>query len=128
MFIYGTSEPTPISISPQFADTETFIQYVNQVTEQDLQWFFDVYLFQAKLPELVVTKKQNYWQFSWKTEQEIDFPMPIEVSLNGEVRKLTMKDIKALLVGPQDVVVIDPASKVLRHAEHIERYTAQSPH
>lgn len=120
--VYGTDAPTPDNFSPRLANSDEFVQYVNEATGLNYQWFFDVYLYQATLPKLVVEKYEGYMQFNWLTENNVPFPMPLEVSINGDTRRLTMTDIRSLLVSDDDVVIIDPHGKVLREMPHIGRY------
>ena len=54
--MYGRTDPRPGNFKPLYAGTPDFIAAVKQVTGKDYQWFFDVYLYQPALPELVATR------------------------------------------------------------------------
>ncbi|WP_340678705.1 M1 family metallopeptidase [Paraglaciecola sp.] len=122
LMTYGTDNPQPGHIQPRLGTSNEFIQIVNQLSGQNLQWFFDVYLFQAKLPELVVQRSPSKISLEWKTDNNVAFPMPLEVSINNQRQVLDMSKPQSLSVLPKDVVIIDPDSKVLRYDQAIENY------
>lgn len=120
--LYDTITPNPDNIIPRFADTNDYIGYVTELTRQDVNWFFNVYLRQAKLPELVVERGNTQMMFKWKVENDLPFPMPVEVSVNGRIQTLDMNSTSVIDVTNMDIVIIDPDSKILRHQPHFERY------
>lgn len=113
--VYGTEQPKPGNFTTIYRNTQDFIEIVNRRTGKDLSWFFDVYLYQPKLPKLVETRTEDSVTFSWNTPQNLPFPMPLEVSVNGEVQVLDITSPKTITVTPFDVVIADPNSKVLRY-------------
>lgn len=113
--VYGTDQPKPGNFTTIYRNTQDFIEIVNRLTGKDLSWFFDVYLYQPKLPKLVETRTEDRVTFSWNTPQNLPFPMPLEVSVNGEVQVLDITSPKTITVTPFDVVIADPNSKVLRY-------------
>ncbi|GAA0289342.1 M1 family metallopeptidase [Psychrosphaera haliotis] len=122
--VYGTTKPIPGNFAPRFSDTNEFISIVNNITGKNLQWFFDVYIYQAKLPELTMDRTEQSLTLRWEIENNRPFPIPLDVSINGKVRTLILDEPKTIEVGRKDVVIVDPLSKVLRHQENIERYKA----
>jgi aminopeptidase N len=64
--------------------TEDFISIVNKLTGEDYTWLFDVYLKQAALPELKQTRTQEKIVLKWQTPDNLAFPMPIAISINGK--------------------------------------------
>ena len=54
--VYGTPDPKPGSFRPLTASTRDFQRAVNAATGGDYAWFFDVYFYQAALPELIVER------------------------------------------------------------------------
>ena len=50
-------DPRPGNFEPRFASTREYMDIVNQVTGQDLDWFFEGYLYQAAIPDLVETRE-----------------------------------------------------------------------
>ena len=113
--VYGTDQPKPGNFTTMYRNTQDFIEIVNRRTGKDLSWFFDVYLYQPKLPKLVETRTEDSVTFRWNTPQNLPFPMPLEVSVNGEVQVLDITSPNTITVTPFDVVIADPNSKVLRY-------------
>ena len=113
--VYGTDLPKPGNFTTIYRNTQDFIEIVNRRTGKDLSWFFDVYLYQPKLPKLVETRTEDSVTFRWNTPQNLPFPMPLEVSVNGEVQVLDITSPNTITVTPFDVVIADPNSKVLRY-------------
>ena len=121
--VYGRPDPAPGNFSPQVVVTEDFIAAVNAAAGTDLRWFFDAYVFEAALPELVTTRQGDRMTFQWVTGGGGPFPMPIEVEVDGRVHALPMTGGRGeLAVDPAAHVLVDPASKVLRRDPAIERY------
>lgn len=113
--VYGTDQPKPGNFTTIYRNTQDFIEIVNRRTGKDFSWFFDVYLYQPKLPKLVETRTEDTVTFSWNSPQNLPFPMPLEVSVNGEVQVLDITSPNTITVTPFDVVIADPNSKVLRY-------------
>lgn len=121
--VYGTEHPVPGKFEPRYGSTKEFMRIVNDVTGSNYDWFFNVYLYQAALPELSVVRDDDTLRLVWKAPAELPFPMPVEVRVGQEVHQLPMS------LGFGDVYLpagatytIDPHSRVLRRAEHIEQY------
>jgi aminopeptidase N len=125
--LYGTDKPTPESLNVRFSNTQEFIQIVNNVSKTDLGWFFDIYIFNAELPKLETQRNESKMMFSWKTTDDLPFPMPLELRVNGKVKVLNMLTNHSIDVTPDDVVIIDPNGKILREEDYINRYQAEQP-
>lgn len=76
-------DPKPGNFGPRFGSTKEYIQIVKDVTGIDYQWFFDVYLYQAALPELVETRQGDTLTLEWKAPSGKPFPLPVEVDVDG---------------------------------------------
>lgn len=116
--LYGTTQTASLSypIAPRYRNTQDFIDIVNNITGENYSWMFDVYLKQAALPELKQTRTQSELTLEWETPNNLTFPMPIPVSINGNKRVYTPeKNAITIVVSPNDHVVIDPNMKVLRY-------------
>ncbi|KQS01459.1 peptidase M1 [Sphingomonas sp. Leaf357] len=123
--VYGRTDPRPGNFAPRFASSTEYQGFVKQVTGKDYGWFFDVYLRQAALPDLVETRSGGTLSLGWKTPKDLPFPMPIEVEVNGKLTRLAMTGGKdTLSVAPQAHVVIDPMARVLRRSVAIEEAQA----
>ena len=98
------------------ADSEDFIQLVNEVTGQDLQWFFDTYLYQTQLPSLQVVKQAAGWKLSWQTESGTHFPMPVEIkTLDGRIARYEVPNGELQVQGPEfEGALIDPSMWILK--------------
>ena len=57
--VYGRPDPKPGNFAPRYSSSKEYRAIVNQVTGADYGWFFDVYLDEAALPELVQTRTGN---------------------------------------------------------------------
>ena len=115
--LYGRADTAQLQypITPRYRNTAEFIAIVNRISGQDLQWLFDVYLYEAALPELVAVRSADQLQLSWKTPGNTRFPMPVEVSINGELTTLDFsKGPVSIPLKSSDQLLIDPQMKVLR--------------
>jgi len=113
--LYGTAETTAITypITPKYRTTEDFIAIVNRLTGKDYQWLFDVYLYQAALPELIDSTVGDVRTLSWKVPADKPFPMPVPVVLNGQPTVLDFSKGPVQLKG-SDHLQIDPEMQILR--------------
>ncbi|MGZ5198155.1 MAG: M1 family metallopeptidase [Telluria sp.] len=137
MEVYGTDAPRPGYFAPRYGTTQEFIAAVNKAAGRDLSWFFQVYLYEAALPELVATRDGDRLDLAWKTADGKPFPMPLEVRIGhplagagqpgagqpGQLVTLPMDAGKgSIALPPGATYTLDPHSKILRRAEHIEAY------
>ena len=119
--VYGRPDPKPGNFAPRFGSTDEFIRLVNQVTGKDYGWFFDVYLRQAALPELIQTRTDNKLVLAWKAPGGKPFPLPVEVEVDGKIQRVEMPGGTATLTVPADAhVVLDPWAKLLRRSLALE--------
>ncbi|RZI56877.1 MAG: M1 family peptidase, partial [Zymomonas sp.] len=117
LLVYGRSDPKPGNFQPRFASTPEFIGFVNRVTGKDMNWFFDVYLKQAALPEIIEKREGDRLTLRWKTPVDKPFPLPLEVSVDGKVQRVEMPGGTATIRVPANAhVVVDPASRILKRA------------
>ncbi len=95
-------------------DTEDFIEYVNEKTGQDFNYFFEQYLFKAKVPRLLYKMEEKgddlMVHFKWD-EETGNFPMKLKmgnpslyktVVPGTQVRSLYFKDLL-----PEDFQIAD---------------------
>ncbi|MET4682484.1 M1 family metallopeptidase [Brevundimonas faecalis] len=121
--VYGRPDPAPGNFTPRYATTPEYIAIVNAVTGRDLTWFFDAYLYQAALPDLVMTREGDQVTLEWKTGNGRPFPLPVEVEVDGRIRTLPMTGGQASFIAPKAAhILLDPRSKVLRRIEYIEKW------
>lgn len=123
--VYGTETPRPGALTPRYGTTKEFIAAVNDVTGKDLGWFFNVYLYQAALPELQSIQKGNQLYLTWKIENDKPFPMPVDVRVGDHVVTVPMKDGRGQITLPAlATYTLDPHSKLLRREPRFEEARA----
>jgi aminopeptidase N len=110
--VYGESTD---NIQARYRSTQEFIDIVNKVTNEDYTWLFDVYLKQAALPELITEDIQGGMRLTWQTPLDLPFPMPVPISINGELKivELTTQG-STVSFENKSHVLIDPNMRVLR--------------
>jgi aminopeptidase N len=125
ILLYGRPDPQPGNFAPQFQTTQGYLKIVNDVTGKDLKWFFDVYLYRAALPKLVATRESGKVTVRWEVPDNLRFPMPVDVRIDGKTVTLPMADgTGEAPAGAWSVVTLDPASKLLRQSDAIDAYQA----
>ena len=95
----------------RFATTDEFLDIAEKVSDKKLDWFWEVYFRQASLPLLKVEEKDNALNLEWNTENNIPFPLPVEVKIGEEIKKVEMIDGKGSIKIPEGIKpVIDPGN------------------
>ncbi|RJQ58379.1 MAG: M1 family peptidase [Stygiobacter sp.] len=82
--------------------TDEFLQMAEKISCKKLDWFWEVYMRQASLPKLHYKKEQNKIVLWWETENNISFPLPVEVKIAGVVKRLDMQNGKGEFALTQD--------------------------
>ncbi|MGD9563128.1 MAG: M1 family metallopeptidase [Pyrinomonadaceae bacterium] len=75
--------------------TDDFLKIAEQESKMDLDWFFEVYLRQPKLPKLNEVSigggpVREAVSFCWETPNKMPFPMPIDVVVDGATKRVEM--------------------------------------
>jgi len=123
--VYGTATPAPGNFQPRWSSSKEFIRFANEASGQNLDWFFDAYLYHAALPQLVEERSAGKLRLSWKLKHGGAFPMPLEVRINNRIEKLAMTGGHGeLALPPNALVTVDPMSRVLRQQNHIDEWKA----
>jgi len=115
--VYDTVSPEKLlpPISARLRSTDDFMNIASDEAGEDLAWFFEVYARRGPLPELVLTESDSGLLLEWQNVGELDFPMPIPVRVNGELRRVEFTGNRATLPGVQKTdVQVDPLMQVLR--------------
>ncbi|TPG12401.1 M1 family metallopeptidase [Sphingomonas oligophenolica] len=119
--VYGRTDPKPGNFTTRYGSTAEYERFVRQVTGRDYRWFFDVYLRQAALPDLVETRTGDTLSLAWKVPGGGAFPMPVEVKVGDRIATVAMTDGKGTLVVPAgEHIVIDPWSRILKHSAALD--------
>ncbi|EAQ98128.1 M1 family metallopeptidase [Congregibacter litoralis] len=115
--IYDTAEPWSLSYPIQFRyrSTEDFIAIMSDEAGEDVSWIVETYLREAGMPELITSRDEGKLSLAWEVPGDRDFPMPVEVSIDGERVITDMSSGPQSLAVPEGArVLIDPDSKILR--------------
>lgn len=118
--IYGRADPIPGNFRPRYGSTRDFETVVAAVTGKDYGWFFDTYLRDRALPELLTTRDGDRLRLAWKTERPRAFAMPVEVQVGDTVSRVAVPGELHIPAGAR--VTIDPAARVLRRSVAVEEY------
>ncbi|MGH6616948.1 M1 family metallopeptidase [Sphingomonas sp.] len=119
--VYGRIDPKPGNFAPRYCSTAEYQKIVEQVTGVDYRWFFDVYLRQAALPELVETRAGGKLTLSWKVPGNLPFPMPVDIQIDGRDTRLAMTGgSNTIDISPDAHVVVDPDSRILKRSIAVE--------
>lgn len=99
----------------RFATTDELLELAERLSGRELDWFFEVYLRQAELPELEAKASGGTLKLTWKTPGKQDFPMPVEVRV-GEafVRVDCEGGMGTLDLGGEKDFEVDPHGWILR--------------
>jgi aminopeptidase N len=120
---YPTKEMERLTDGRQerLVNTDDFLTIAETECKCELDWFFEMYLRQPKLPNLVIetvtssfTSQPNKLLLSWKTPNNLPFPMPIDVEINGKTQRVEMKDGEATIQYNGAAPTIDPNGWVLK--------------
>ena len=98
-----------------FASTDDFLHIAENASGVDLDWFFELYLRQPKLPKLISEKKSNQLTLRWETPDGLPFPMPVEVQLGNTTKRYELSGGTVTIpfaVGEN--VVVDPQGWILK--------------
>lgn len=117
ILIYDTDQPEllPAPIEARLRSTEDFKNIASSVAGEDLGWFFEVYTRRGPLPEILVTNTDDGVVLQWQTPDNLDFPMPVPVRVDGEMRRVEFVNNRALIEGVSgDDILIDPYMEILR--------------
>ncbi|MEM8713227.1 MAG: M1 family aminopeptidase, partial [Planctomycetota bacterium] len=108
-------EKTTDGSASRFATTLELEQIAEQVSGVELTWFFDVYVRRGPLPELIERREGDELTLRWKAPDAYPFPMPVEVVVDGEARRVEVPMEGATLdVCGAKTVVVDPRRRVLK--------------
>lgn len=95
--------------------TDEFLKIAERESGKKLGWFFELYLRQPELPKLVVKTKENQLLLHWETPKNMPFPLPVEVKIGNEVKRVEMPNGKGSIALTKDAAYeIDPNGWLLR--------------
>jgi len=95
--------------------TDDFVTIASTESKQDLRWFFEVYVRQAKLPTLKKVVEDGVMQLEWVTPENLPFAMPVDVVIDGKSVRVPMVGGKGSVNFSGAEPVIDPNGWVLKN-------------
>ncbi|MEO6392689.1 MAG: hypothetical protein ABIP75_12645, partial [Pyrinomonadaceae bacterium] len=97
----------------RFATTNDFLTIAQEESGMKLDWFFELYLRQPKLPKLVSEIRGDRMDIHWETPNNLPFPMPIDIEENGRIRRLEMPEGKVTVTFKGEAPKLDPKKWIL---------------
>lgn len=99
----------------RFATTDDFLKISEAASNMKLDWFFEVYLRQPKLPKLISERSGDELTLRWEVPAGIPFPMPVDVQIRKTLKRVEMTGGTATVqVESGQDVVIDPQGWILK--------------
>jgi len=93
----------------RFASTSDFLSLAESVYGKNLDWFFNVYLRHSRLPVLESEIENNQLKIYWKAPDDLDFPMPVDIQMGNEIRRLEVPSEGTVVKLPEGMdPIIDP--------------------
>ena len=99
----------------RFVTTDDFLAIAEEASGMDLDWLFEVYLRQPKLPKLISEQTGDQLKLRWEVPNNLPFPMPVDVQVGTTTQRYEMKDGQATMTIPTgQKPVVDPLGWVLK--------------
>ncbi|MDQ6785305.1 MAG: M1 family metallopeptidase [Acidobacteriota bacterium] len=114
---YPTKELEKLTNGKQtrLVTTDDFLNIAEEESGMKLDWFFEVYLRQPKLPRIVSQVNGNQMTLHWETPENLPFPMPIDVEVGGKMQRVEMKNGAGVVdFDGKNAPLIDPKSLILK--------------
>jgi len=98
----------------RFVSTQDFIDIAEKYSDMKLDWFFEVYVRQPKLPRLAARLSDNKLILQWNTPNDLKFPMPVDVKIGEKIYRVDIQeDGSSIDITAGQDVQIDPFGWVL---------------
>ena len=99
----------------RFVTSDDWIEIVEEESELELDWFFDVHLRYARLPRLEHEIEGGELRLRWNAPADLPFPLPVPVRIGDELLRVPMPNGRAVVEVPKNAEVeIDPHDSLLR--------------
>lgn len=98
----------------RLVNTDDFLTIAEAESGMKLDWFFELYLRQPKLPKLIPSVAGKTLNLSWETPNNLPFPMPVDVMIDGKPQRVEMKGGKGSVTFTGTAPPIDPDGWVLK--------------
>jgi aminopeptidase N len=119
-FAYPAPELESVTNGEQvrFATTDDFLHMAEEISGVELDWLFEVYLRKAELPVLRASRSGGVVVMQWQTPDNLPFPMPIDVRIDGQVMTLVPENNRISFQLPDHIEVeADPDNRILKKFE-----------
>ncbi|MBN1300475.1 MAG: M1 family metallopeptidase [Melioribacteraceae bacterium] len=103
----------------RFATTDDFLAIAEKISGKELEWLFEIYLRQTKLPELYLEPENGNLFIKWQTPNGLNFPMPLEIKLGDELNRINIPneginikivDGNKIDIDPEHWILFEPAA------------------
>ena len=99
----------------RFVTTDDLLYLAQDLTGIELEWLFEIYLRQPVLPILQAKRTPGNVMLEWIVPDGHDFPMPIDVKINGDIYTLIPENGRVTFeVSDSAEVEIDPHHWILK--------------
>ncbi len=99
----------------RFATTDDLLKTAEKYSGMKLDWFFEVYLRQPKLPKLNSSFTGETLTLKWETPNDLPFYLTVEVKIGDKTERIEMKDGNAEVNIPSGMKYeIDPEGLILK--------------
>ncbi len=98
----------------RLVNTDDFLAIAEEESKMELDWFFELYLRQPKLPKLMAETVGATINLRWETPNNMPFPMPIDLVVNGTTQRVEMREGKGTVNFSGTAPVVDPNGWVLK--------------
>lgn len=99
----------------RFATTDDFLRIAEKESGKKLDWLFEVYVRQPALPNLISEVKGDQLTLRWETPNKLPFPMPVDVRIGNETKRVEMTHGTATIPLPADTqYAVDPQGWILK--------------
>ena len=113
---YPTPELEKVTDGTQcrFATTDELLAIAEEHAGVELDWFFELYLRQPHLPELIAEKRGRELHLRWQTPGDLPFPLPVPVKVGRETHRVAMPNGEGRITVGNRSYEVDPEHWVLR--------------
>lgn len=103
----------------RLVNTDDFLTIAEKDSGMKLDWFFELYLRQPELPKLRADAPADcqsncVLRLTWDTPNNMPFPMPVDVTVNGKTQRVEMKDGKGTVTYNGAPPTVDSKGWVLK--------------
>ncbi len=98
----------------RLTSTDELLEIAERVTQRELDWFFELYLRQARLPALETEQVAGELRLHWRTPAGLEFSMPVEVDVGGRRVRVEMPGGSGVLEVGDAKFQLDPDRWLLR--------------